>query len=151
MNLSSTDSHTATTIKTEPRFSSSTVVVRRRGRPAQSKAESYWEGESWKKAARWYHENRQGRTLLVELDQRGIQRLRRLLSNDISLDAAYRELNAPENRRTPQATVEAIWNAVRERGLAALQEPATRERLARCDQAALAEIDQRITQLKARG
>jgi hypothetical protein len=118
-------------------------------RPAQNKAELYWEGKSWKKAARWYHVNRQGRTLLVEFDPRELQRLRRLLSNDISLDAAYRELNAPENRPTPQVTVEAIWQAVRERGLSALNEPATRKRLARCDAAALAQIDQRITRLKA--
>jgi hypothetical protein len=116
-------------------------------RTAQSRAE-YWQGESWKKAARWYQENRQGRTLIVELDPRELKRLRRLLSNDISLDAAWRELNAPKNRPTPQGTIEAIWLAVRERGLGALQEPATRERLARCDQAAVAEIDRRI---KARG
>jgi hypothetical protein len=118
-------------------------------RPAQNKAELYWEGESWKKAARWYHVNRQGRTLLVEFGPSELQRLDRLLSNDISLDAAYRELNAPENRPTPQVTVEAIFHAVRERGLAALKEPATRERLARCDAAALEQIDQRISRLKA--
>ena len=113
-------------------------------RPAQSKAESYWEGESWKKAARWYHVNRQGRALLVELDPRELQRLRRLTWNDVSLDATWRELNAPESRQ-------AVWHSVRERGLAALNEPATRQRLARCDAAALAQIDQRITRLKARG
>jgi hypothetical protein len=147
VNLSSTASHTATTIKTEPRFSSSTVV-RRGGRPA---AESYWEGESWKKPARWYHENRQGRTLTVESRPSQIKRLRRLLSNDVSLDEAWPELNASESRPTPQVTIEAIWHVVRERGLEALNEAATRERLARCDSAALAQIDQRITQLKARG
>jgi hypothetical protein len=120
-------------------------------RPAQSKAESYWQAESWKKAAHAYHEARQGRTLIVDIDPNEVKRLRPLLSNDISLDAAYRELNAPENRPTPQVTVEAIWYAVRERGLDALNEPVTRERLARCDAAALAQIDQRITRVKARG
>jgi hypothetical protein len=119
--------------------------------PGWSKAESYWQGESWKKAARWYHENRQGRTLIVESHPSQKKRLRRLLSNDVSLDEAWRELNAPENRPTPQVTVEAIWHAVRARGLAALNELTTRERLARCDAAALAQIDQRITRLKARG
>jgi hypothetical protein len=115
-----------------------------------SKAVSYWEDESWTAAARWYHVNRQSRTLLVDLDPNEVKRLRPLLSNDISLDAAYRQLNAPENRPTPRVTVEAIWIAARERGLAALNEPATRERLARCDAAALMEIDARITRLKAR-
>jgi hypothetical protein len=127
-------------------------VTLQRNRPAQSKAESYWQGESWKKAAHWYHENRQGRTLIVELDPEKLKWLRRLLSNDVSLDTASRELNAlVDNRPTPQATVEAIWYAVRERGLDALNEPVTRERLARCDAAALAQIDQRITRVKARG
>jgi hypothetical protein len=118
--------------------------------PLQSKAESYWQCETWKEAARWYHENRQGRTLIVELHPEKLKRLRGLLSNDVSLDAAYRELNAPENRPTPQVTVEAIWYAVRERGLAALNEPATRARLVQCDAAALAELDRRITKRKER-
>ena len=119
-------------------------------RPTQSKAESSWKCESWKKAARWYHVNRQGRTLLVEFDPTELKPLRRLLSNDVSLDGACRELNALENRPTPQVTVEAIFHAVRERGLDALKEPTTRERLARCDAAALAEIDRRITKYKER-
>lgn len=115
-------------------------------RPAQSKVESYWQGESWKKLARAYHTEHKLNDL-----QPGSKtaELRRMLSNDISLDAAYHELNAPENRPTPQVTVGAICHAVRERGLAALKEPATRERLARCDAAALAQIDQRISRLKA--
>jgi hypothetical protein len=53
-----------------------------------------------------------------------------------------------ERRPTQQVTVEAIMLAIRERGLGALQEPVTKERLSRCDAAALAEIDQRITSLK---
>jgi hypothetical protein len=119
-------------------------------RPTQSKAESSWKCESWKKAALWYHEQRRGRTLLGEQGPKHVARLRRLLSNDVSLDAAWRELNATENRPTPQVTVEAIWHSVRERGLDALKEPTTRERLARCDAAALAEIDRRITKYKER-
>src|SRR5262249_41391406 len=70
-------------------------------RPAQSKAESYWDGEGWKKAARWYHENQQGRTLIVETDPEQIKRLRQLLTDDVTLDRALRELNAQENRPTP--------------------------------------------------
>lgn len=48
---------------------------------------------------------------------------------------------------TPQTTVEAILYCVRERGLAALNEPANQERLSRCDAAALAEIDRRMGRL----
>jgi hypothetical protein len=47
-------------------------------------------------------------------------------------------------RPTPQTTIEALIYCVRERGLAALKEPANLERLSRCDEAALAEIDRRI-------
>src|SRR5262249_32891098 len=65
--------------------------------------------------------------------------------NEMSIDALYRDLNKPS--ATPQATVEAIMVAVRERGLAALKDAANVERLARCDQAARAQINQRIARL----
>jgi hypothetical protein len=48
---------------------------------------------------------------------------------------------------TPQTTIEAIMYAVRSRGLTALKEPDTLERLGRCDERALDEIDQRIAKL----
>jgi hypothetical protein len=54
-------------------------------------------------------------------------------------------------RGTPQTTIEAIMWSVRSRGLAALKEPATLERLSRCDEHARKEIDQRIETLKAAG
>jgi len=44
-------------------------------------------------------------------------------------------------RPTPQATIEAIKQTVRDRGIAALKETATRERLRQCDGAAIAAID----------
>jgi hypothetical protein len=50
---------------------------------------------------------------------------------------------------TPNVIVEAIIHAVRERGLAALNEPANLERLSRCDEAAKAEINRRIGRLIA--
>ena len=65
--------------------------------------------------------------------------------NEMPIDALYRELNKPS--ATPQATVEAIMIAVRERGLAALKDAANVERLARCDQAARAQINRRIARL----
>ena len=50
-------------------------------------------------------------------------------------------------RPTPQTTIEAILYCVRERGPKALHEPDNVERLARCDKAALAQIDTRIANL----
>jgi hypothetical protein len=52
-----------------------------------------------------------------------------------------------ERRPTPQSTIEAILWSVRTRGLAALKEPASIERLERCDAAARAEINRRIQKL----
>jgi hypothetical protein len=72
--------------------------------------------------------------------------LRKLLDPNVGLDKARRLLN--DRRPTPEATVEAILYSVRERGVAALKEPANVDRLSRCDQAALAEIDRRVAKLK---
>ena len=66
----------------------------------------------------------------------------------VTLEQAYREINDPKNRSTPPATVEAVILTVRDRGLAALKEPANVERLERCDAAAKAEIEQRIAKLR---
>jgi hypothetical protein len=76
-----------------------------------------------------------------------ILRARRLLAQDVTLEQAWFEVNDPQARPTPQVTVEAILHCVRERGLAALKEPANLERLARCDAAAKAQIDERIGKL----
>ena len=68
--------------------------------------------------------------------------MRRLLDDSVSIDRAYREINA--NRPTPQVTIEAVLVAVREHGVKALTEPVNQGRLARCDAAAVAEINRRI-------
>jgi hypothetical protein len=77
-----------------------------------------------------------------------IERLRRLLEDDVSFDTAYREITDPRTRPTPQCVIEAILHCVRERGPAALKERANVERLRRCDTAALEQIDRRIAKLK---
>jgi hypothetical protein len=74
-----------------------------------------------------------------------LKRLRRLA--DMSFDRMWSETNAPRLRPTPQATVEAVLEDVKERGVAALREPKNIERLTRCDAAAKAQIDRRIAKL----
>ena len=74
--------------------------------------------------------------------------LRSLLDDRVSRDRALHELNDTHGRPTAQVTIEAILYCVRERGVSALQEPANRERLSRCDAAALAQIDDRIVRLR---
>src|SRR5262249_17583813 len=59
----------------------------------------------------------------------------------------WAQLNDPRNRPTPKATVDAVLFAVKTRGLAALQEPGTKARVASCDARARAEINQQIEKL----
>jgi hypothetical protein len=67
------------------------------------------------------------------------------------VDAQMRQRRPTENpsRPTPRTTIEAIMYCVRERGPQALHEPANIERLSRCDDAAIAEIDARMRKLKS--
>jgi hypothetical protein len=73
-------------------------------------------------------------------------RARRLLADDVGLDRLWRELN--QGHPTPSVTVEAIWLAVRERGLAALNDPDVKARLQSCDDAARAELVRRVEKLR---
>jgi len=59
----------------------------------------------------------------------------------------HTKTNENRSRPTPRTTIEAIVWCVRERGPQALHEPENIERLARCDDATIAEIDARITKL----
>ncbi len=78
-----------------------------------------------------------------------IERLRRLLDADVSLEQAWAKMNG--NRPMPDATIEAVKQAVRDRGVAALDESATRERLARCDAKALKAIDRWLIDFEKEG
>jgi hypothetical protein len=53
----------------------------------------------------------------------------------------------PRPRATPQSTIEALLCGIAARGPAALKEPANRERLSRCDKAAIQEIDRRMAKI----
>jgi hypothetical protein len=65
----------------------------------------------------------------------------------MSVGALWDWLNDPHRWQTPQSTIEAVMVAVRARGIAALKEPATIERLMRCDDAAKGEFNRRIAAL----
>jgi uncharacterized protein len=67
-------------------------------------------------------------------------RLQRLVDDDVSLQRAYEQ--RMKARPTSNATIEAVKQAVRDRGVSALDEVGTQERLRRCDAAAITEIDQ---------
>ena len=61
------------------------------------------------------------------------------MDDDLGLERAYKQMM--KARPTPKATIETVKQAVRDRGVSALDEKQTRERLQRCDPAAIAEID----------
>jgi hypothetical protein len=86
---------------------------------SRNKAETYWEGGSWKKAAHWYYDQRQGRAdfLIVETPPEKLKLLRRLMYPGASLERAWNEVNDARNRATPAVAIEAVWLAVLERGL----------------------------------
>jgi hypothetical protein len=63
------------------------------------------------------------------------------------LGTLWNRLNRPH--QTPQTMIEAVMFSVRERGVAALKEPANIERLSRCDDDAKTEINEWIARLIA--
>ena len=67
--------------------------------------------------------------------------------HEMSLGALWDHLNRP--RKTPQTAIEAVIHSVRERGVAALKEPANIERLLECDDDSRIEIIERIARLIA--
>jgi hypothetical protein len=67
------------------------------------------------------------------------KRLQGLLDEGVSLLAAWAAMQ--KGRPTPEVTVEAIKQAVREGGAGALAEPSIKQKLQSCDHSALAELD----------
>jgi hypothetical protein len=70
-----------------------------------------------------------------------------LLGDAVSLERMYAAYIDPRNRPTPKAVIDAVVWCVRERGIAALKEPANVEQLSRCAAAAKAEIDRQIEKI----
>jgi hypothetical protein len=103
-----------------------------------------WNNPDWTKAAREYHKARIDRVLVVETKQEQLVWLRELRDGNVPLDRLWHELNGARSRPMLQVTIEAILSCVRERGIAALNEPVNIERLSRCDAGALAQIDARL-------
>jgi hypothetical protein len=116
-----------------------------RDRDPQDLALEAWDAPSWREAAADYHKDRAGRRLAVEIEPQRLVRLRRLMAPGISLERAWHELQ--RNRPPPKAIIDAVVQAVRERGLKALHEPSTARRLTACDANARGEITKRISSI----
>ena len=102
---------------------------------AKSEPETNWDAPSWRQAATDYHNNRPTYPVIAP---EHLSRLHRLMDT-VSLARASAELN--RNRATPEVTIEAVKQAVRARGVRALNEIQTQERLQRCDADARARLD----------
>jgi hypothetical protein len=74
--------------------------------------------------------------------------LRRYLTAEERTHPPLKYRRTIRRRPTPEATIEAIKYEVRTHGLAALNEPANRERLSRCDEAAIRTLDDWLTKFK---
>jgi hypothetical protein len=88
-----------------------------------------WTSPSWKQAALEYHHARGGRTLIVETPPEDLARLRRLMSNDVSLERD--EINRAARERyneAPKATYDAAVYELRY-GLPQLKNPNCQRRL----------------------
>jgi hypothetical protein len=99
-----------------------------------------WSDPGWGDAARQYHVARAGRLLVTEIEPQRLARLRKLLANDISLDRAWRELNERDDQPAPQVTLDALIYELRLDGLAALEKPNCRRRLADLSDGQLREL-----------
>jgi len=69
----------------------------------------------------------------------------------LSLGALWSALNDTAQHATPQSTIDAILYCVRTRGIAALEKPNNKERLAGCDAAARKQINERIEKMRDKG
>ena len=72
------------------------------------------------------------------------RQLRALLCDDVSLVSAWTLIQ--RRHATARATIEAMCESVKERGVEALTDPNNQDRLRRCDAAAIAEINRRIVE-----
>ena len=84
-----------------------------------------WSSEGWKRAAVEYDH--------VEIPAEELARLRHLMSDEISLDRAWNEINRAARERyneAPKATYDAVVYELRTYGLAQLTQPNCQRRLA---------------------
>jgi hypothetical protein len=107
-----------------------------------------WSSPGWRDAAVEYHAERGRRRTVVEVEPERLRRLRQLLDPNISLDRAYREINADRLRgRAATLSVEALTYSLRN-GTEALMAPDTKQRLSELSEDQLREVCARLQNFK---
>jgi hypothetical protein len=79
-----------------------------------------------------------------------MEKLRRLMDDDVSIERAWQELCDRQSGGAPQAIIEALMFSLRERGKAALSEADCRRRLADLSSAQVREVIARLIKLQPR-
>jgi hypothetical protein len=91
-----------------------------------------WDAPGWKQAALEYQHARGNHPLIAEAPLEDLAQLRRLMSDDVSLERAWEEINRAARERYNQAakgTYEAVDYELRTYGLSQLSKPNCQRRL----------------------
>ena len=113
----------------------------------EPKTMTTWHGPSWRASAKDYHEQRTSRRTSETISPKRVAYLRRLMTDDISIDHALHELAA--DRTAPKATVDALVFSLR-RGINELTQPSTLRRLSTLDEYQLGDVCLRIQAFQRR-
>jgi hypothetical protein len=106
-----------------------------------------WNSPGRKQSAAEYQHARGGRTVIREDPPEKLARLRRLLSDSVSLDAAWHQLG--RDRPASQGLIDALVYALR-RGVSELIRPDTQQRLAALAEDQLELVCRRVQDFKSR-
>jgi hypothetical protein len=104
----------------------------------------------WREAARPYHIVPESRVVVTEIEPERLARLRRLMSNDVSLYHTWRQLNDRGDQPAPQVTLDALIYELRTDGIAALRNPSCRRRLADLSNGQLCELIAALIRARAK-
>jgi hypothetical protein len=113
-------------------------------------AQDAWDSPSWREGAAEYRHRRGNNVLIVEIEPERLKQLRRLMSDNVSLERAWHEINRSARERyneAPEATYHAVVYELRTHGLAQLKQANCQRRL--CDLSA-AQIKTVIASLQQR-
>ena len=106
-------------------------------------AEAFWDAPGWREPAQQYRANRPSPP-----DRQAIERARRQLDDNVSLERAWHKFNARPGRAA-EATVEALVLSLRN-GIDALSQLDTLRRLSEIDDAQLRAVVIRLQKFKAK-
>jgi hypothetical protein len=112
----------------------------------KAEAQEAWSAPSWGTAAAEYHESRGGLRAIAEIEPGRLARLRKILNDSTSIEAAWHQLNRRDGAASP--VVGALMLGLRSRGLKALSEPAVKRRLSELSEAQVREVGGRLQRLK---